>query len=70
MSGLNMSQSINQNLLTFIFSMLLVAVGEYVCVNCVAYYALAYSVALASAVSVCSTVVAYTINYCTKKHNM
>lgn len=70
MSGLNMSQSINQNLLTFIFSMLLVAVGEYVWVNCVVYYALAYSVALASAVSVCSTVVAYTINYCTKKHNM
>ena len=53
MSGLNMSQSINQNLLTFIFSMLLVAVGEYVWVNCVVYYAIGYSVALASAVSVC-----------------
>ncbi|MBQ4130490.1 MAG: hypothetical protein IJD69_03905 [Alphaproteobacteria bacterium] len=69
MSGLNVKQSINQNLLTFIFSMLLIVIGECVWVNCVAYYALAYSVALASAVSVCSTVVAYTINYCTKKHS-
>ncbi len=69
MSGLNVKQSINQNLLTFIFSMLLIVIGECVCVNCFAYYALAYPVSLASAVSVCITVVAYTINYCTKKHS-
>ena len=67
MSGLNVKQSINQNLLTFIFSMLLIVIGECVRVNCFAYYALAYPVSLASAVSVCITVVAYTINYCTKK---
>lgn len=69
MSGLNVKQSINQNLFTFIFSMLLIVIGECVSVNCFAYYALAYLVSLASAVSVCITVVVYTINYCTKKHS-
>ncbi len=69
MSGVNVKQSINQNILTFIFSMLLIVVGEYACVSCCVYYAFAYSVSLAAGVSTILTLAAYTKDYCAKKSN-
>lgn len=69
MAKLNVEQKINQNLLTFICSMLLVVAGWYVKVGCDIYYILCYLVSAFSMVSIFIILAVYTMNYCARKLN-